>query len=416
MNQKVLFVDDEQNVLQAYQRSLRKDFQIDTALGGAEGLVALARQGPYAVIITDMRMPRMDGVEFLAKAKELAPETVRVMLTGNADQQTAIEAVNEGSIFRFLNKPCPSETLAKTLVAALEQYRLVRAEKELLSKTLNGSIQVLSDILSLVNPTAFGRAARVRRLVKQIASTMKVENAWQVEIAAMLSQLGCITVPQETLWRVYRNQPLSADEIKMMQAHPQIGHDLLSHVPRLEEVAEIIAYQNKLFNGGGWPGDKRCGDEIPIGARILKLALDFDKLAESCVGNFEALKEIQSRLDYGWYDPAVVQALEVALVNEIHYETIQVKISELTPDMILAEDIISLKGMLLITKGQEVRRSLCVRLQNFYEANAITELIKVLVPVRHSAKSSGELAKAAWPQQPLGQQESRQGTSQRCDI
>lgn len=402
MNQKILFVDDEQNVLQAYQRSLRKDFQIDTALGGADGLVAVARHGPYAAIISDMRMPGMDGVEFLAKVKELAPESVRIMLTGNADQQTAIEAVNEGNIFRFLNKPCPPETLAKTLVAALHQHRLVMAEKELLNKTLNGCIQVLTDILSLVNPTAFGRAARVRRLVKQIANTLRLEHAWQVEIAAMLSQLGCITVPQETLWRVYRNQPLSADEIRMMQAHPQIGHDLLSHVPRLEQVAEIIAYQNKLFNGGGYPNDKRCGDEIPVGARILKLALDFDKLAESCVGNFEALKEIQSRLSYGWYDPKLVEALEAALLNEINYETMQVKISELTPDMILAEDIISLKGMLLITKGQEVRNSLCLRLQNFYEANAITELIKVLVPVKHPAKSHDELAKSAWPNQPPG--------------
>ena len=395
MNQKILFVDDEQNVLQAYQRSLRKEFQIDTAVGGTDGLVALARQGPYAVIISDMRMPGMDGVEFLAKAKTLAPESVRIMLTGNADQQTAVEAVNEGNIFRFLTKPCPPEMLAKTLVAALEQYRLVMAEKELLNHTLNGCIHVLTDILSLVNPTAFGRASRVRRLVKQLANVLQVENAWQVEIAAMLSQLGCITVPQETLWRVYRNQPLSADEIRIMQKHPQIGHDLLSNIPRLEQVAEIIFCQNKLYNGGGWPNDKRRGDEIPIGARMLKLALDFDKLAESCVGNFEALKEIQSRLDYGWYDSAIVQALEVALVNQINYETLQVKISELTPDMILAEDVLSLKGLLLITKGQEVTRSLCLRLQNFYDSHVIMELIKVLVPVKHPAKSTSELAKSA---------------------
>src|SRR5829696_4359 len=135
---KILCVDDERNVLEAYQRSLRKEFHIEIATSGAEGLAAVESQGPYAVIVSDMRMPGMDGIRFLAKVKEKAPDSVRIMLTGNADQQTAIEAVNEGNIFRFLTKPCPPETLAKALSAGLQQYWLVVAEKELLEKTLSG--------------------------------------------------------------------------------------------------------------------------------------------------------------------------------------------------------------------------------------------------------------------------------------
>lgn len=178
MTEKILCVDDEPNVLNAYQRALRKEFQIETAVGGAPGLAAIDSQGPYAVIVTDMQMPGMDGIQFLAQVKEKSPDSIRIMLTGNADQHTAIEAVNEGNIFRFLTKPCPPEVLAKTLKAGLQQYRLVMVEKELLEKTLRSSIQVLTDILSLVNPTAFSRASRVQRLVCALAAKLQIEQAW----------------------------------------------------------------------------------------------------------------------------------------------------------------------------------------------------------------------------------------------
>ena len=106
MTTRILCVDDDSNILLGYQRALRKQFQIEVALGGEEGLAAVRNQGPYAVIVADMRMPGMDGVELLAKVREIAPDTVRMMLTGNADQQTALEAVNQGHIFRFMTKPC----------------------------------------------------------------------------------------------------------------------------------------------------------------------------------------------------------------------------------------------------------------------------------------------------------------------
>jgi response regulator RpfG family c-di-GMP phosphodiesterase len=380
MSEKILFVDDEQNVLDAYQRTLRKDFHIETALSGAEGLEALASRGPYAVIVSDMRMPVMDGVEFLARARQQASESVRIMLTGNADQQTAIDAVNEGSIFRFLTKPCAPETLAKVITAGLEQHRLVVAERELLEQTLSACIQTLTDLLSLINPTAFSCATRVRRLASQMAAVLKVENAWQVEIAAMLSQVGCVVIPEDILHRVNRGQPLNADEMKMMHSNPQIGYDLIRQIPRLEKVAEIIAYQDKLFNGDGWPRDDLRGDAIPLGSRILRLALDLDRLTESRLGYLDALKKIRER--NGWYDPDVVHALEMVLSEDIRYESIHVRIKDMSPEMILAEDIVSTKGLLLIPKGQEVTLSLCMRMTNFHKGGAITEPIKVLVPVR----------------------------------
>ena len=143
MNSRILFVDDEPNVLQAYSRTLRKQFDISTVTSGAAGLETAANDGPFAVVVSDMRMPEMDGVEFLSRMKASSPDTVRIMLTGNADQQTAIDAVNKGDIFRFLNKPCPPDNMADSLNSALEQHRLINAEKELLESTLKSSMEAL---------------------------------------------------------------------------------------------------------------------------------------------------------------------------------------------------------------------------------------------------------------------------------
>jgi response regulator RpfG family c-di-GMP phosphodiesterase len=377
---KILFVDDEPNILEAYRRSLKKEFHVETAVGGEQALALVAANGPYAVIVSDMRMPGMDGVQFLARVREQAPDSVRMMLTGNADQQTAIDAVNEGHIFRFLAKPCPPETMAKAVTAGVRQYQLVRAERDLLEKTLGGSIQILADVLSLVNPMAFGRSSRVRRLVRQLCGVLKVEDAWQTEIAATLSQLGCIMVPEETLAKVYSGAALTAEEMRMLQAHPQVGRDLIAHIPRLEPVAEIIAYQEKQFNGSGRPHDGRTGDEIPYGARILKLALDFDKMAEGKFSNPEAYDEIKRRGD--WYDPSIVAALaEVLASDETKYELRSVSVNDLGPNMILAEDIRSTTGVLLVAKGQEVAASLSMRLANFVLKTGIQEPINVFVPI-----------------------------------
>ena len=132
MAEKILLVDDDRNILEGYRRSLSREFQLETAEGSQEGLSMATHKGPYAVVIADMRMPGMDGVQLLSRIKALAPDTIRVMLTGNTDTETAINAINEGSIFRFLNKPCSREVMAKTITAALVQYQLVTAEKQLL--------------------------------------------------------------------------------------------------------------------------------------------------------------------------------------------------------------------------------------------------------------------------------------------
>ena len=318
MTEKILFVDDDSNLLASYQCQLRGKYTVDTSPDGQQGLDAISSRGPYTVIVSDYRVPGMDGVQFLSRAREITPDSVRVLLTGYADLQTSIEAVNEGNIFRLLTKPCPPEVLIKALIAGIRQYQLVTAERELLEKTLSGSIKVLSEVLSLVNPEAFGRASRIARYSSQIVSKMGLSDVWQFETAAMLSQIGGIILQEETLKKIYRGLELTKEEEQLFKRHPSVASDLIGRIPRMEKVAETIAYQEKHFDGSGIPVDSRQGERIPLGARIIKVVLDFDTLELAGHSKRKALDALKQRS--GWYDPTVLAALESVVDLEAGYE------------------------------------------------------------------------------------------------
>ncbi|MBE7557954.1 response regulator [bacterium] len=384
MNPRILCVDDDPNILSACQRHLRKEFEVDIAESGARGLARLSERGPYAVVVSDMRMPEMDGIEFLSRVKAAAPDTVRIMLTGQADLSTAMEAVNQGSIFRFLTKPCSAESLLLSLRAGAEQFRLVHAERELLEKTLSGSVKVLTDTLSLVSPAAFGRAVRVQRLMRAMARQLGAP-VWEFELAALLSQVGCVSLPGEVIDKLHRGYKLSEEEQRMFDGHPQVGRDLIANIPRLAGVAEIIAFQEKHFDGSGVPHDGPRGEKIPAGARALHVALHYDNLTMAGVSRAEALRRLSQHKD--WYDPAMLSALAKSLDLDVRYEVRSVSLAQLDSSMILAEEIKTDKGLLLIAQGQEVTTSLRARLRNFARTTAIKEPIKVLVPVRSATDS-----------------------------
>lgn len=383
MNRKILCVDDDPNILQGYRRVLRRDFDIEIAEGGEEAMAAISREQNFAVIVSDMRMPGMNGVEFLARCKELAPDAVRIMLTGDAEQKTAMDAVNEGTIFRFLTKPCSPETLAKALRAGLEQHRLITAEKELLEQTLGNSIQVLIDVLALVNSTAFSRATRVKRLAHEIAVRLGLQNIWEIELAALLSQIGCVSVPENILQKISSCRQLTKDELDLYQNHPQIGHDLIAQIPRMEIVAAIIAHQNLRSSDYEQPEYELVGPITKMCAQILKVVLDFDRLIEA--GNLpQEATEILEERD-GWYDPLTLIILR-ELIDEMIEQFLVRKVSarELENGMILDEDICSLDGTVIIGQGREITLPLMMRLKNFSDNGLIDNLIRVKIPFKYN--------------------------------
>jgi len=377
MTEKVLFVDDDPNILASYRRQLRKKFPIETALGGQQGLDILGANGPFAVVVADMRMPGMDGIQFLAAVRASAPDTVRMMLTGNADLQTAVDAVNEGNIFRFLTKPCTQETLTRSLMAGIKQYRLVTAERELLQKTLTGSVKVLTEILSLVNPTAFSRASRIRRYVRHIALQLNLPELWQYELAAMLSQIGCVTLPSDIIDKIYAQQPLSEDERAMFASHPAVGRNLLDNIPRLEMIACMIENQQKPFKDYTRVDDISRQSTIALGAQMIKVALDFDQYVVSGFTPRVAIQKLFAQRDQ--YNPQMVAALAKLQAEEVEREAVvrQVAVADLRVGMIVDEDIRTETGLLLVAKGQEVTYPVLMRLRNFSKEVGVKEPIRV---------------------------------------
>ncbi len=390
MNRKILFVDDDSNILQGYKRVLRKNFDIHIALNGDEAIDSIMREGNFAVIVSDMKMPEMDGVEFLAIAKEIAPESVRVMLTGDAEQQTAMNAVNEGMIFRFLNKPCAVEAIAKTITAAIEQHLLIIAEKRLLEETLSQTLEVLVDVLGMVNSAAFSRSIRVKRLAKDVARRLDVENLWEIEVAAMLSQIGCVTVPENVLRKIANCIPLSGDELSLYHRHPQVGYDLVAKIPRMKTVAEIIAHQNFRLTDYEFKKTQFLGSRTIKCAQILKAVLDFDKLL--CLGNspHEAFRNVFSHKD--WYDPAVLAAIENLLAEKVsEYKSERIYVENLKPGMILDEDIWIIDSGEIIEQGQEINLFLLARLNGYAEKEYIPAEISVKLPIDRSFEDSFRL-------------------------
>lgn len=221
MSDKVLFVDDEPAVLDGFRRLLGREISLSTAVGGEQGLAAIAESGPYGVVVSDMRMPQMDGAQFLAAVHEIAPGTVRMALTGYTDIDTAMNAVNDGHIFRFMTKPCSRENLLSAVESGLAQHRLIVAEKELLEGTLTGSVTVLAEMLSFSNPAAFARAQRLRRFVQHAGQKLHLATTWNYEIAALLSQLGCVALSPDLVNAAYAGERLSEEDQKNTPDMPE---------------------------------------------------------------------------------------------------------------------------------------------------------------------------------------------------
>jgi len=375
---RVLCVDDEQSVLDALSRCLRTRYSVQTASSAIAALKLLEHEKPFMAVISDLKMPDMDGVSFLAEVRATAPDTIRILLTGHADLEAAMAAVNEGHIFRFLTKPCPPRLLLMAVDAAAEQHRLIMAERVLLQQTLRGSIKALTDVLGLANPAAFGRASRARQGISKLAEHLGLHDQWQVEVAAMLSQIGCVTLPPDVTEKLYHGQALTQTELAMTDRLPEITEQLLANIPRLETVREILRYQNKRFDGTGPPDDGVRREAIPWGARALKAVLDLDSLQAQGMSTQAALDTMSQRR--GWYDESILQAL-AEIHGSVSPQLIETELSlwSLQAGMIFAEDVTTPTGLLLVARGQEVTPSLLERIKNFSLRIGVKEPIRMLV-------------------------------------
>jgi response regulator RpfG family c-di-GMP phosphodiesterase len=353
----VLCVDDEPRVVDGLALHLRRDYQVLTANGAQSALQLLKEHGAPAVIVSDMRMPGMDGATLLKHVKHLHPETTRILLTGDPGRDVAIAAVNEGQIFRYLTKPCPPDQLRTAIEAAVVHHRLLVAERVLLQETLIGCIRALIDILAITNPVAFGRATRVKRLATELAAAIGTKGFWQLEAASMLSQIGYISLPTELVEKLYYGKRLSPEERVLADGAPQVAQKLLGRIPRLEPVMEILAASQQVKS------DVPEG-LIKLGAGILRLVLEYDThLAQGRAVN-EAIAAIRAQPLR--HDAKLLERLELlvgALVSA--QELSEVVVGDLVPGMVFMDDLRTHVGTLLVPTGFEVTETFLERMRNF---------------------------------------------------
>jgi len=356
--EKVLLVDDEINLLNGLKRQLRGRFQLLTAHSGKEALEVTQNNGPIAAVISDMRMPDMDGIATLEAVAKISPNTVRMMLTGNADQSTAVEAINCGHIFRFFNKPCSNEVLLQGIGDALRQHQLIIAEKEILEQTLAGSVKVLLDVIGMIDPEMVRESERVREWIDPITKTLALPHAWRLRIAAMLTPLGRIVIPRPILDKYRAGKKLSETEKELLESTPGTARDLLINIPRLREVAEILYLHERNFDGSGFPSNGPKGTDIPLPARTLRILTALARAAPSTAlraADFDCLLVDSGR----HFDPELLRKIQdcllpIELRRKNQEVIVNTTLSALHEDDTLVKDLRSPTGQLFLAAGTQL--------------------------------------------------------------
>jgi response regulator RpfG family c-di-GMP phosphodiesterase len=375
---RILCVDDEPKVLEGLENSLGWDFDVDTATCGAEGLERLRNEGVYEVVISDMRMPRMNGAQFLSAARLLAPDTTRMLLTGYAEVEAAAAAINEGAIFRFLTKPCTKDALKDAVNAACAQHRLITGERDLLENTLQGAIKMLSEVLGLTAPAAFRRASAVKEYVAFMAAALGLEDAWQFEVAALLSRLGCIAMPSVTLEKMLNDQPLIASEEMMVADQARIGRALLSHVPRLQQAAAMIGRQNQVARIVPSIPLRTPASAAMLGGAMIRLALAVDQRVLRGAPFRAALAGVEaSNEEHPERLLSLLRDYQRSAADDI---VIDCTISQLVAGMVLEESIETPAKTIVVMSGSIVSNAMLERLRNFVRGVGVREPIRVRIP------------------------------------
>lgn len=366
---RVLLVDDDQRLLNAARRVFRKEIDLETAEGGQKALECLREKGPFAVLVSDQNMPDMKGVDLLSQVAKHWPTTVRIMLTGNDDQATAIRAVNDGQIFRFINKPCGPEDLLAAISAAISHHNFLLSEKALLEETLSGSVKVLTDVLALSKPEAFKRSSDVHRWAKRLADEVGIERPWELDLAAMLCTLGAVTLPDSITRKFYSGAPLSENEHDLLERAPANGRDLIRNIPRMEGVADGIYYCRKGFDGSGFPEDDVSGESIPRVARLLKVLLDLaEATVDEGVSFADAMDVLQGAAER--YDLAMLAIVEKnlatddAFISRSGMTRLALHVNRLLEGDITAADISDQDGNRLLVSGSRLTDLTIKRLGN----------------------------------------------------
>lgn len=385
----VLCVDDDPAVLRSAQRVLARRFRVATAIGPAEALdIARTADEPFAVVISDLRMPGLSGIGLLQCFRQLAPQTVRVLLSGNADLDDAVAAVNAGEIYRFLRKPYEPEALIGIVTEACSQHvALTRSSTGLApdagthapmpSVGMASHVTTLSALLGAMRPDASECAARVARCVAELTAVVSLDCADALRTAAALSQLGGAALPADVADRIYGGAVLSAAEHVDADRIPRLSADILSGAPELDRARTLLT----AAADGGRAAIDRDGSErtmdrdeqdLAIGARLLAAVLRRDSYAR------QGIRPPASLFDSAGLDADTAARINAVLHREDATARVRtIRMGELRPGMILADDVPSPNGMLLAARGHVATDLLVARVHESVESSLRTSPVRV---------------------------------------
>ena len=369
----VLCVDDEPLVLEGLERTLRQSFEVVTETKPLAALALLEkRDHEFVAIISDMRMPLMDGAKFLACAAEIVPNSTRVLLTGHAELNAAIAAVNTGRIFRFLCKPCAPNELLTAIEAAAQQHQLLTLEKRLLEETLTGSVRLLSEVLMMVAPQIFTRNQRIQAYVLHLARGLGRADAWRFELAACLSMIGCVGLAEDTFKRMLAGKPLDEQESQAFAEHPLTAHRLLKKIPRFEDVAQMISLQSDAASASD------ASPDVLLGASMLRVARDVEQCVAAGANEAEAVAKLQTNRPANELELLKLLAgfRAVATAGDLR----ELRVGQMTAQMVLEDDVKTKSGVVVVPGQKQLTQPLIERLIRFSRAGVLIEPIRVRVP------------------------------------
>jgi response regulator RpfG family c-di-GMP phosphodiesterase len=345
-----MFVDDDVALLKSLERNLCFDYDLCIAESGPQALELMAERGPFSVVLTDMRMPIMDGVHFIEQARKVSPDTVYLMLTGNQDVDTAIKAVNHGQVFRFLTKPCETADIKMAVAAAQRQFELVNAEKELLQKTFVGAVNLMTDVVETLHPDTMQQSQRVDAIMRHCENALECPGNWEYRLAARLSLVGLALLPCDEQLKFQQLAPTDPESHRLLEKMASTSARLIARIPRLERVGEILRRQTAV-DGSAFhePYDEHSPD---LGASLLRVAVHWSTMINNGLSPETAVVELQQVVH------KLPQQIQLALMDldtpDGDQQPVELALRDLAEGMVLYDNVLSEDGALLLRSGRRL--------------------------------------------------------------
>jgi CheY-like chemotaxis protein len=370
----IMVVDDQPANLQLLEELLtQQGHAVRSFPRGRLALDAASRNLPDLILL-DINMPEMDGFEVCQRLKaddKLSPIPV-LFLSALSETRDKVNAFRAGGV-DYITKPFQVEEVRARVETHLQVHRSRQVERDLLERTLNGAVKTLADLAQLTSPTLSERSGALRSMVVHMATQLRLPDLWQYELAATLCLIGCITLPSDTFERAYVANKASAEELNMYLAHPDVGFRLLSRIPRLENVAEMIRLQQ--VEASNWANNNAA----ERGSCLLKTAQELDRRTLRGIPFQTACDQL--RAAPGKYPTALLDSLKGYSPSRIHFEVKRLPSAQLLPGMILEDDVVTeAGGLMVISKGTTLTVTLIERVQNFARTRGVREPIQVRAP------------------------------------